>query len=221
MRRRGRSCRPGSRSRARRRARSTAPRPRSRPSPAFAACRSRPARARRARSSARACGARSRGGSARARSDADRATRGTRPSPIRPRRRRPRRSRARRTGDLAGRRVLGFDVLPGARRHRSAGDEVVLRLAHDPPLPSLSARRARSITFSKMRAVAASIIMPPTAFAPSPPRSARLVRLDHPLRGRDLLVGRREHLVRDLDLARVDRPLADGAERRRPRRVFR
>ena len=67
-----------------------------------------------------------------------------------------------------------------------------------------------------MRAVAASIIMPVDAGG----TGARRLRLAH---GRDdalglgdLVGGGGEDLVGDRDLARVDRPLADGAERRRP-----
>src|SRR5439155_4102972 len=44
----------------------------------------------------------------------------------------------------------------------------------------------------------------------------RLVGLAYAPRERDLLLRRRKHVVGDLDLARVDRPFADEAERRGP-----
>src|SRR4030095_6354771 len=56
----------------------------------------------------------------------------------------------------------------------------------------------------------------PAARRPGAALRRRLVGLAHAPRERDLLLGRREDVVGELDLARMDRPLADEAERRRP-----
>ena len=74
-------------------------------------------------------------------------------------------------------------------------------------------RSARSSRFCTMRIDAASTITPSTLIAPSPCFSASRVRRFLFARRRDRVGRGREDLLGDLDLARMNRPLADHTER--------